>query len=102
MYGLSQSVLLSQKFLKKVLNKQVYKKSNITPGLWMHESRPISFTLCVDEFGVKYVEKKHAYHLMAIIKDHYKISYDCDGKKYLGLELEWYYDNREAHLSILN
>jgi hypothetical protein len=26
-----------------------------TPGLWTHVSRPISFTLVVDNFGIKYV-----------------------------------------------
>jgi hypothetical protein len=30
---------------------------NETPGLWTHKTRPILFSLVVDDFGVKYVGK---------------------------------------------
>ena len=39
-----------------------------TPGLWKHVSRPIAFTLVVDDFGVKYVGKKKDNHLVAALK----------------------------------
>jgi hypothetical protein len=45
-----------------------------TPGLWYHVSRPISFTLVVDDFGVKFVGKEHPDHLIASIKSTYKNS----------------------------
>ena len=38
-----------------------------TPGLYRHVSRPISFTLVVDDLGVKYVGKKHANHLVNVL-----------------------------------
>ena len=44
------------------------------PGLWKHVSRPIAFTPFVDDFGVKYVNKKNADHLVASLKGKYKIS----------------------------
>ena len=33
-----------------------------TPGFWMHDWRSILSSLCVDDFGVKYVGKEHAEH----------------------------------------
>jgi hypothetical protein len=36
----------------------------------------ISFTLVVDDFGVKYVGKEHAMHLITILKQSYEISED--------------------------
>ena len=45
-----------------------------TPCLWSHVSRPIAFTLVVDNFGVKYMGKKHADHLANALKNKYKIS----------------------------
>jgi hypothetical protein len=52
MYGLPQAGILAQELLKKRLNKHGYHQSPLTPGLWWHDFRPISFTLCVDDFGI--------------------------------------------------
>ena len=41
--------------------------------------RPISFTLCVDNFGIKYVGQEHANHLKSVLQEHYTIS--CDESK---------------------
>ena len=60
MYGLPQAGTLAQELLEKRLNKQGYYQSKIVPGLWLHEWRPIQFTLVVDDFGVKYVGREHA------------------------------------------
>ncbi len=32
-----------------------------TPGLWKHVSRPVWFNLCVDDFGIKYIETRLNY-----------------------------------------
>ena len=37
-----------------------------TPGLWTHKTKNISFTLIVDDFGVKYTNQKYAQELMNI------------------------------------
>ena len=63
MYGLPQSGLLAQELLEKRLAKHGYKQSDVTPGLWTHEWRPICFTLVVDYFGMKYVGDEHTAHL---------------------------------------
>ena len=55
MYGLPQAGLLAQQLLEKCLKKHGYTQSAVTAGLWTHEWRPVSFSLVVDDFGVKYV-----------------------------------------------
>ena len=71
-----------------------------TPGLWKHISRPIQFSLVVDDFGVKYVDKKDAEHLIAALKDSYEISVDWEGTLYCGLTLDWNYDERWVDVSM--
>ena len=55
----------------------------------------------MDDFGVKYVDKEHTNQLMAVLIKSYKISSKWEGRSYLGLELDWGYENREMHLSMI-
>ena len=71
-----------------------------TPGLWKHVSRSIAFTLVVDDFDVKYVNKKNADHLVAALKVKYKISEDWTGSLYCGIDLRWDYTNRTLDLGM--
>ena len=100
MYGLPQSGIIAQEQLEKRLEKHGYKQSKIIPGFWTHEWRPISFTLVVDDFGVKYVGREHAEHLLAAIKEEYECTADWNGNRYIGLTLDWDYRNQEVHLSM--
>ena len=59
MYGLPQAGLLANELLEQHLNKHGYIQSKLVPGLWKHKHCPIQFTLCLDDFGVKYVGCKH-------------------------------------------
>jgi hypothetical protein len=54
----------------------------------------------VDDFGVKYVGREHAEHLMECIKNIYNILSDWKGSAYCGLTLEWDYKNRTVDLSM--
>ncbi len=72
MYGLPQAGILAQQLLEQRLNKHGYQQSPITPGLWKHDVRPISFTLCVNNFGVKYTGCEHAEHPKNVFNKHYK------------------------------
>ena len=54
MYGLPHTGLLANKQLEKRLNKHGYQQRKLVPGLCKHKTRPIHFTLVVDNFGVKY------------------------------------------------
>ncbi len=85
MYGLPQAGILAQQLLEKRLNKHGYSQSKAVPGLWTHKTRPISFTLVVDDFGVKYVGKENAMHLINVLKQDYEISEDWEGNKYIGI-----------------
>jgi hypothetical protein len=87
MYGLPQAGILAQELLQKRLNKHGYCQSPITLGLWQHNFCPISFTLCVDDFGIKYVGCEHVEHLSGILNEHYKCSQDWDGARYLGMNI---------------
>ena len=70
MYSLPQSGLLVNKLLEKRLNKYGYGQSNMVPGLWKHDTRPIQFTLVVDNFRVKYVGEEHANNLTRALGEH--------------------------------
>ena len=70
MYGLPQASIIAQQLLKEHLQKHGYRQSQMTPGLWKHNTRPISFSLVVDDFGVKYVGKENAQHLLDTVR-HY-------------------------------
>jgi hypothetical protein len=100
MYGLPQAGLIAQEQLIKRLKKAGYHQSETSPGFWKHEWRPISFTLVVDDFGVKYVGKENADHLISVLQGNYEIDIDWEGTRYIGLTLDWDYDQRKVHLSM--
>jgi hypothetical protein len=100
MYGLPQAGIIAQELLTKRLHKAGYRQSKITPGYWRHDWRPISFTLVVDDFGMKYTNKDDVEHLMNILKQDYKIDTDYEGTRYLDLTLDWDYKQRKVHLSM--
>jgi hypothetical protein len=72
MYSLPQAGIIAQLLLKECLNKHGYHLSQTTLGLWTHVSRPISFSLILDNFGIKYVGEEHAQHLFETIHKYYK------------------------------
>ena len=100
MYGLPQAGLIANKLLEKRLNKHGYRQSKLVPGLWKHDTRPIQFTLVVDNFGVKYVGEEHAQHLKNTLEEHYKLTCDWTGTRYIGITLHWDYKKRQVHLSM--
>ncbi len=69
--------------------------------MWYHESRPITFTLVVDDFGVKYVNKDDVDHLIASIKKDYMLTEDWTGNLYCGIQLNWDYVKRTVDISML-
>jgi len=89
-----------QDLLTKRLHNAGYYQSKITPGYWRHNWRPISFTLVVDDFGVKYTNKADIEHPISVLKQDYGIDTDWEGTRYLGLTLDWDYIKREVHLSM--
>jgi hypothetical protein len=52
MYGLPQAGILANQLLACRLAIHGYHQTKFKPGLWRHVTRPIQFTLVVDDFGV--------------------------------------------------
>jgi hypothetical protein len=98
-WGLAQAGILANKRLHRKLAPFGYVECANTPGLWRHETRPISFTLVLDNFGMKYVNKEDVDHLIASIKTTYSLTKDWTGNLYCGIALEWDYKN--SHVDIL-
>ena len=67
MYGLPQAGILANKLLKERLLQNDYFEVPHTPGLCRSKTRPVWFTLVVDDFGIKYVGKEHAQHLLNVL-----------------------------------
>ena len=99
-YGLPQGGILANKLLRKRLAPEGYYEVAHTPGLWRHVTRPISFTLVVDDFRVKYVGKEHAEHLIKVLNKYYKTAIDWDGSLYCGIKLDWNYEKGYLDISM--
>jgi hypothetical protein len=100
-WGLPQAGILANKRLRRKLAPFGYYKCFNTPGLWYHVSRPISFTLVVDDFGVKYVGRQHPDHLIASIRSTYKkLTEDWTGSLYCRITLDWDYVGRTVDISM--
>ena len=102
MWGLPQAGILANKHLQRKLAPFGYSECVNTPRLWWHETRPISFTLIIDDFGVKYVSKNDVNHLIKSIKSKYMLTEDRTGNLYCGITLEWNYVNRHVDISMPN
>eukprot|EP00804_Cyclotella_cryptica_P008147 CCRYP_004624-RA/>CCRYP_004624-RA protein AED:0.13 eAED:0.13 QI:0/0/0/1/0/0/3/0/1209 len=99
-YGLPQAGSLSHDLLEKRLNANGYFKSLVVPGLWKHKTRNIQFVLVVDDFGIKYLKREDLDHLMGVLKRHYDVLVDIQGKEFVKIELDWDYKKGEVHFSM--
>ena len=87
LYGLVQAGKLAYDQLLTRLTAADFYPAPHAPGLFLHKTRPISFTLCVDDFGVKYTNKEDIEFLIATLQQDYKLTIDWTGSNYLGLTL---------------
>ncbi len=99
-WGLPQAGILENKLLQKHLLPHGYFECPNTPGLWKHSTHPISFTLVVDDFGVRYVGKEHVDHLIDCIKTKYKLTKDWAGDLYCRIKLNWDYTAHTLNISM--
>jgi hypothetical protein len=91
MYGLKEASVLAYDQLKEHLAPCGYAPVPVTPGLWRQNIRRTTFTLAVDDFGIKYFRKIDAEHLFSALKDKYALTQDWSGSNYLGMTLDWNY-----------
>jgi hypothetical protein len=97
---LKQVGLLANQLLQKRFAHFGYYPARHTPGIWLHKTRPIAFSLIVDDFAVKYVGKENAEHLINALLCSYKLTMDCGGTVYYGMNLKWDYKNRTCDISM--
>ena len=57
MYSLPQEGWFAFEQLSHLLIYHHFSTSDLTPGLLTHQSHPLSFILCVDDFPIKYIYK---------------------------------------------
>jgi hypothetical protein len=98
MYGLLQVGIIAQELLAKRLKEHHYNQSNAVPGLWTHEWHPITFSLVVDDFGVKYNGEEHTQHLIQMVQKYYTCLFEKEGEQYGGLTIKWDYASKKVHL----
>jgi hypothetical protein len=100
MYGLPQAGRLENNLLVTRLVPHGYRPCQHTHGLWRYDTKPVTFTLVVDDFGIKYSWKENADHLINALKENYKVAEDWAGKLYCGISLDWNYKNKTVDLSM--
>jgi hypothetical protein len=98
MYGLKQAELLTNQLLQTCLAPFGYYPAWHTPGLWLHKTQPISFTLVADDFAFKYVGQQHAEHLRNALLRTYELTTDWTATEYSGMTLKWDYGKRTCDI----
>jgi hypothetical protein len=98
MYGLKEAAILAYDQLCAHLAPYGYHPVRHTPGLWRHKDRPTTFTLAVDDFGIKFFCKEDAEHLFDALATKYTLTKDWSGSSYLGFNIDW--DYAAGHVDI--
>jgi hypothetical protein len=98
MYRSLQAGSMAQELLETRLATHGYYQSKIIPGLWTHKTRPTVFTLVVDDFAIKVMFENSADHIINALKKDCTITVDREATKYIGLTIEWEYENRKNHI----
>ena len=91
-YDLKQTDVLAFDNLVKNLSIHGHIPIPRTIGIWEHAIRKIKFCLCVDDFGVKYISKPGADHLLNTLGQQYTYTVDWPGQIFCGLNIAWNYD----------
>jgi hypothetical protein len=99
-YGLKQAGLLANQLLQKRLTYFGYYPVQHTPGLWLFKTRPLWYSLIMDNVDVKYGGKENAEHLGNVLLCSYELTIDWGGTDYLGMTLKWDYLKRTCDISM--
>ena len=98
----AESGIISYKRL--VCNLQPYGYAPVTPPrvLWTHLTLPTTFTLAVDDFGIKLFAADNATPLLDALRENYSITLDPSGSKYCGITINWNYPDNYVYISMPN
>ena len=100
MPGLKQDGRIANDQLKAHLPHFGFAPVPITPALWKLNIKPILVSLVVDNFGVKYIVKENADHLIQALQKFYTISINWTGSLFFGLVIDWDYAARTCDISM--
>lgn len=100
MPGLKQAAILAFWHLKNCLAPFGYEPIHGTVGLWHHKSRPTKFSLCVDDFRIKYYSDNDIRHLCNAIGANFRYTVDNIGNNYCGLTIDWNYEEGYVDISM--
>ena len=73
LYGLEESGRIAHEDMVDHLASFGYHESKLTKGLFMHETKDISFTLVVDDFGIKWTKEEDLNQLIAALEQKYEM-----------------------------
>ena len=100
LYGHAVAGRLSNQELVKILKIAGYHESDLVPCLFKHETRNVTFSLIVDDLGVKYTNFDDIQHLIDSISPRWKVKLNKSGDKYIGMNLKWDYNPINPSLEI--
>jgi len=87
--------------LVQILQKHDFVQSDLIHGLFKHKTRPLCFSLVVDDFRVSYVGKENANFLIQVLQDSgYTIIHDWAGSIFCVITLNWDYVNGTVDMSM--
>ena len=72
MYVLKEAGIIAFNNLFQNLAPFGYEPMPYTPDLWRHKAKPTTFTLCVEDFGIKYFSKADADHFIHALQSKYE------------------------------
>ena len=88
LYGLAESGRIANQDMVDHSAKFGCHECKFTPGLFSHETRPIQFSLIVDDFAIKWVNREDFDHLLQSLETKYTMTCDVDGKQCAGMHLD--------------
>jgi hypothetical protein len=68
--------------------------------MWLHKTKPIDFSLIVDDLAYNYVGKQHADHIHDALLSSYELTTDWEVEVYYGMSFKWDYKNRTCDISM--
>ncbi len=98
MYSLKEAGKLSNLRLVSLLQSFAFHQTD-TPGLFRHASRPITFVLVVDDFGVKYHRPSDFAFLVSCLSTLYHVKAHPIASSFLGFSLYHHRSNRTFSVS---
>ena len=88
MYGLKESGRIANEDIVNHLSAHGYHESKFTTGLFKQSTRDISFTLVVDNLGIKWTKKDDLDYLIQSLEKKYSMKVDVEAKQYVGIDLQ--------------